>query len=226
MRAPTLSFENFQAVNSLILNRPDFAKPIAFARLYLHEYLPEVSRVIYLDSDTIVKTDLGPLYRMVMRHPLAAVQGGCDPQHWPDLPPEARRHLDPELCQSYFSTGVMVLDLSRWRSGELTRAVEEWAEKVHGYNVEQTALNLAVRAGYDRLHFRWNWQCLGSLLHSTGTSSNDTKLGFGDATSLESAHILHWNCGATKAKPWHASGERHWMHDYLYELPQQKCDGL
>merc|ERR1719204_19687 len=53
-------------------SRPDLRRPQTFARLYLHRYLSNVSRVIWLDHDTIVRHDLGVLYRMQMRGLVAA----------------------------------------------------------------------------------------------------------------------------------------------------------
>lgn len=43
-----------------------------YARLYAGNYIPDVGRVLYLDSDVIVKADIGPLYRMRMEHTIAA----------------------------------------------------------------------------------------------------------------------------------------------------------
>ena len=46
--------------------------PLMFARFYLPEYMPGVPRVIWLDTDTIANTDLGLLYRLPMKHMVAA----------------------------------------------------------------------------------------------------------------------------------------------------------
>ncbi|CAK0814456.1 unnamed protein product [Prorocentrum cordatum] len=81
------------------------SRPTVFARFYLHEMLPrEVERVLWLDVDTIVKGDVGPLYRMRMTRPVAARMPGSNRTVGAAFPRwSCVQHLDPATSFAYFS---------------------------------------------------------------------------------------------------------------------------
>ncbi|KAK3424761.1 hypothetical protein EUGRSUZ_F01531 [Eucalyptus grandis] len=112
--------------------------PLNYARSYLANLLPLcVRRVVYLDSDLVLVDDIASLAATPL-DPGSAVLAApeyCNanftsyftPTFWssPSLPLTfAGRRSRP--C--YFNTGVMVIDLDRWRAGGYTAKIEEWME--------------------------------------------------------------------------------------------------
>jgi len=154
-------------------------KPQTFTRLYLDDYLPEVPRVLWLDHDVVVRADVAPLYRMRMRHPIAAVTEWCGeslsplPRFFKPFCPlyfymkqtgvmkalrrrGIRRH--PEVAT--FNSGVLLIDLDRWRADRTAKSLEDLVKVTQGFDGDQAAFNIHFNGtdGVDLLDWRWNLQ--------------------------------------------------------------------
>nr|CAD1844420.1 unnamed protein product [Ananas comosus var. bracteatus] len=111
-------------------------QPLNYARIYLADLLPRaVRRVIYLDSDLVVVDDVARLWSIDLGGRVLGAPEYCHANlsayftaaFWshPSYPAVfAARSRRP--C--YFNTGVMVIDLDRWRAGACTRRLEGWME--------------------------------------------------------------------------------------------------
>jgi len=184
--APHVRFNYLNYIRRLWL-----CKDQAFARIYLPQILPNVDRVLYLDFDTIVKDDVGPLYRMQMNHSMAAVV----------QPEESARHMyekhryerlmhffeNPDAHT--FNSGVLLMDLRRWRAENVTQALEALVDKTQMVE-DQFLMNVAFQpnAGlkFDHLDTAWN-------LYNMGNQKDWSH------SQLKSAKILHWS---SFFKPW------------------------
>ncbi|EMS59626.1 putative galacturonosyltransferase-like 9 [Triticum urartu] len=112
--------------------------PLNYARNYLADLLPKcVPRAIYLDSDVLAVDDVRRLWET--RLPAAAVVAAPEYCHanfsryftdafWSDPDLGARVFAGRRRAPCYFNTGVMVIDLRRWRSGNYRHRVEQWME--------------------------------------------------------------------------------------------------
>ena len=110
-------------------------QPLNYARIYIAEMLDLcVGRVIYLDSDVIVVDDIQKLWSVSL--PGSTVIGAPEYCH-----ADFRSYFsdefweDPEFSQvfegkkaCYFNTGVMVMDLDKWRRGDYSKRIEKWME--------------------------------------------------------------------------------------------------
>uniref|UniRef100_A0A7S1RZ03 Hexosyltransferase n=1 Tax=Alexandrium catenella TaxID=2925 RepID=A0A7S1RZ03_ALECA len=162
-------------------------------RLFLHEYLPGVPRVIWLDTDTIVTTDLAALYRHPMEHPIAAVREGAPRsfrvlypnQPWGSLQKDEKIVPNPDAL--VFNAGVLLFDLDKWKSAAVQRPIQEWAARF-GNAGPQLLLNLVgqVSGNFTELDWRWNVFGLGGLFPPR-------------LEQAQQALVLHWS-GANK--PW------------------------
>lgn len=105
---------------------PDFDtsgwNEIVLARLLMARFLPEtISRVLYLDGDTIVRGSLRELWETDMqgcalgavREPTASI---------------AQRELLQIADMRYFNAGVLLVDLSTWREQGIERRLLEYCE--------------------------------------------------------------------------------------------------
>eukprot|EP00415_Alexandrium_ostenfeldii_P001378 UN1378 len=161
--------------------------------------------------DTIVKADIAPLFRMVMRHPLAAAHSTVPlwtTFWWRFHVPSAREHFKEDAAT--FNAGVLVQDLERWRAENISRSLEGWLAVTKGTLSDQAALVLEFQGRFDVLDWRWNFYQFNLLMSSSCTSE---------------ALILHypgdvkpWNSGARPFKSFHQYGPRYacsalnWTH--------------
>lgn len=196
--------------------------PAAYLRLLTAELMPEtVGRVIYLDSDLLVCEDLTGLWNLPLDHHycLAAADIACP---WIDarvgcanrkkaipylaalnpVPNWQRLGLDPSA--PYFNSGVMVLNLHRWREDQVAVRMLECLEthRKHVWCWDQYALNVMFHGQWGRLPARWN-QGAHSLEFPTVEHSPIDPGEFSEM--LENPAIVHFT---TEFKPWHF----HWQH--------------
>ena len=123
------------------------------APLYL---LGDESRAIYMDADMVVTEDLSPLWEKLLVSSVGAVLDAhivwmASPSMWRPWKEEGLEPLTP-----YLNTGLMLLDLDRWRADKLTERTLEYLEKYELPCVDQDALNLALKGVFDQLHPRYN----------------------------------------------------------------------
>mmetsp|Transcript_62507 Transcript_62507/g.201603 ORF Transcript_62507/g.201603 Transcript_62507/m.201603 type:complete len:357 (+) Transcript_62507:102-1172(+) len=205
LRAAPFNASSFAKAN-LDLNRR-MANPFTFVRFYLHEYLPAAPRAIWLDMDTIVKADIAPLYRVHMRHPLAAARSTVPLWSmfwWRFHVWHARGFFTAD--SPTFNAGVLVLDLERWRSEGIERSLENWLKVTRGTLSDQAALILEFQGRFDLLDWRWNMYQFNPLM-----SKN----------CADEAHVLHY---AGEEKPWN-SKRRPYRQFFKYG-PRHQCDAL
>ncbi|KAK9933533.1 hypothetical protein M0R45_020728 [Rubus argutus] len=174
-------------------------QPMNYARIYLADILPsDMGRVIYLDSDLVVVDDIAKLWGVDMEDKVVAAPEYCQAnftQYFTDA-----FWSDPDLSKTfqgrnpcYFNTGVMVVDVGKWRKGGYTQKVEEWMalqKRVRLYHLGSLPPFLLVFAGNIKaVDHRWN-------LHGLGGDNFE-----GRCRSLHPGPIslLHWS---GKGKPW------------------------
>ncbi|KAI3688160.1 hypothetical protein L1987_81869 [Smallanthus sonchifolius] len=114
--------------------RQALEQPLNYARNYLADILePCVRRVIYLDSDLVVVDDVSKLWSTSLGEKTIGAPEYCHANFtkyftagfW------SNRRLsgtfsDRNPC--YFNTGVMVMDLAKWRQFGYTKRIERWME--------------------------------------------------------------------------------------------------
>ena len=153
---------------------------IVYARMFLTELLPQdIERALYLDADTLVLSPLDALFAMSLGDKVAAaapdpqamrVANGRDVRNNRDL-------FDPS--QSYFNSGVLLLDLKAWKRLDIAGTIETLAKTgvLSRLYYDQDLLNLMLRGHWLELDRLWNvtyphdaHQILGPhILHFTGT---------------------------------------------------------
>lgn len=132
---------------------------LVYARLMLNELLPaEISRVVYLDCDMLVRSPIETLAELDLQgHPIAAV---LDPhRHRAMLGRDFKRNTDLfDFNQGYFNAGLLVIDRATFAAADLpgrTRAFHE-AGVLERVQYDQAVLNLVFKDNWLPLDFRWN----------------------------------------------------------------------
>ncbi|CAN1187634.1 Probable galacturonosyltransferase-like 9 [Linum perenne] len=196
--------------------RQALENPLNYARTYLGELLfPCVTRVIYLDSDLILVDDVQKLWTTSLTG--SRVIGAPEYCHanftkyftqsfWSD-PMMARVFSTRNPC--YFNTGVMVMDLEKWREGNYRKKIEMWMEVQRQrriYELGSLPPFLLVFAGnVASIDHRWNQHGLGG----------DNVRGSCRSLHPGPVSLLHWS---GKGKPWvRLDGKVACPLDYLWE---------
>ncbi len=202
---PYLNFKIYRFDSKRVQNkisksiRQALDQPLNYARIYLADLIPSnVGRVIYLDSDLVVVDDIEKLWGVDMEDKVVAAPEYClanFTQYFTD-----EFWSDPEFSETfegrnpcYFNTGVMVMDVDKWRTGGYTQKVDEWMsvqKKKRIYQLGSLPPFLLVLAGKIKpVDHRWNQHGLG------GDNFQ------GKCRNLHPGPIslLHWS---GKGKPW------------------------
>ncbi|CAO2824356.1 unnamed protein product [Amaranthus hypochondriacus] len=192
--------------------RQALEQPLNYARNYLASLLePCIRRVIYLDSDLILVDDIAKLWNTSLGSKTIGAPEYCHanftkyftPAFWSEKRFSGTfRNRKP--C--YFNTGVMVIDLVKWRAQGYTKRIERWMEiqrKERIYELGSLPPFLLVFAGHVApIEHRWNQHGLGgdnvrgscrdlhpgpvSLLHWSGSGKPWVRLDSRNACPLDS----------------------------------------
>jgi lipopolysaccharide biosynthesis glycosyltransferase len=111
-----------------------------YARIMLASIIHE-ERVIYLDSDLVIKRDLGDLFHADLNGHVVGVAGVGNIE-WA-LEREFFTSIGLDKEAKYFNAGVLVMDLDKWRAFNITRKCIEFADKYPDMllTADQTVLN-------------------------------------------------------------------------------------
>ena len=139
----------------------------------------EINRIIYLDSDIICKGDLLPLWQTDLQE---CVLGAV--RDWGEAKSCDRIGLS---SGKYFNSGVLLMDLAKWRTVNLTQRLFQWLQDVGDTKIlwgDQDALNAVLDGDFIELD-----KCYNCII------VNDTVL----AMSTDDVIVHYIDC----VKPWH-----------------------
>ena len=151
-----------------------------YYRYLFAEMLPlEITKILYLDADIICKGDLLPLWQLDLQGKVLAA---------------ARDYGEDRSCDRiglkngrYFNSGVLLMDLVKWRRQKLTQKLFRWLEQVGNTKIlwgDQDALNGVIDGWFTELPKIYN-----------GIVINNTTLN--EELDLVLVHYIDY------IKPWH-----------------------
>ena len=109
-------------------------------KYYIPDALPKLDKVLYIDSDVLVLHDLNKLYRTdISGKYLAAVK---DPSWFFENTHVLELNL--EKRGFYFNSGVMLLNLKKFREDNLLQKLEDYTNNNFRTYMDQDALNVVV----------------------------------------------------------------------------------
>lgn len=166
-----------------------------YYRLIMAEILPKhIDKILYLDSDVVVISPLEELYNIDLENYFIAASG-----------------FSGTLVKSKgFNSGVMVVNLEKWRNEQISTKVIDFATQNRDklpYH-DQSALNRVIKQNYLIIDRKWNFQV---DLSPRKIQKPD------DNIALKNARIIHY---IGSSKPWYF-----WISDQrknIYELYLKK----
>ena len=193
------------AVTEAEIGLPGFARFSAAVhlRFFLPAVLPEdCARVVYLDADTVVTDRLDALWKFDLGNAtLAAVVD------------DSRRfqleRLEGHGLSTYVNSGVLLIDVERWRERQTTRRLLErlTADGKALAMPDQDGLNLELADEIALLDRRWNVQRPAYLesRHTLGLTRREHR------ALVQTPGIVHFT---DYSKPWHATDQHPMGHLY------------
>ena len=125
--------------------------PAVYYRLFFPLIIPQdIERLLYIDTDTLVVNDLSGLYTENLNtYPVGAIY---------DNYVKTAQQLGIEQEGNYFNSGVLLIDLPKWRGQEISektmRFLSEYPEKIKF--VDQDALNAVLKNNWKKLDSKYN----------------------------------------------------------------------
>jgi lipopolysaccharide biosynthesis glycosyltransferase len=131
---------------------------MTYVRLIIGELLPDVDRLIFLDSDMLVRAPLETLADLdLVGKAVAAV---LDPhRHRAMLGRDFKQHADLfDFNQGYFNAGMMVVDRARYAAAGLPQLAAKLNNSgaLASLQYDQAVLNIGLKDNWLPLDFRWN----------------------------------------------------------------------
>ncbi|MDO4574623.1 MAG: glycosyltransferase family 8 protein [Planctomycetia bacterium] len=170
-----------------------------YSRLSIPTLLPEVDRLIYMDSDMIATTSLRELWETDLEgKAMGVVPDIRDPVSFPFMPSALPKFLGRN--DVYFNAGMMLLDLTKIRRNQVfQKAIQWYAEHVAEAPLwDQDSLNVVCRDDIKILPYRWNIQTYGRLEQRISRMRDACEAFYQTQCSLEG--IIHY---IGPHKPWH-----------------------
>jgi lipopolysaccharide biosynthesis glycosyltransferase len=176
----------------------------AYLRLFVTEYVdPKLEKLLYLDSDLIIRKDIQALWSADIDAYFAAAAV------------EPRFHENPGIVpgEPYFNSGVMLINLSRWREAGLVDQFISCAKEKFSVLPywDQDILNIVLRGQVAFLSPRWNFHAIYAELlpEQLGMTRDEF------SSVRKNPDIIHFT---SKDKPWHYIPEPQYKRRYWEAL--------
>jgi lipopolysaccharide biosynthesis glycosyltransferase len=205
-RNASIRFKRFDLSRVAHLETDHHATASVYMRLFMTEFVDDsVNKALYLDSDLIVCRDIGPLWMTdIAGYALAAVRES----------PEARYVLGRSIPSGrYFNSGVLLVNLDRWRRSGAPKHFIKLAEEHDGKVTwwDQDILNAVYCSETYLLDLEWNFQA-----RMADCTADELQIEPGYfAIARESPAIVHFT-GSTK--PWGYGAKVPYMELYFKYL--------
>ncbi|MCM1323523.1 MAG: glycosyltransferase family 8 protein [Acetobacter sp.] len=125
---------------------------VALQKLFIAQYLQNVNKVLYLDADTLVQTDLADVYQTNLKEKYAAaVKDGLMYQY-----PEHITELNLKNKDFYFNSGVMLLNLDKIRQDNIMQKAIIYFNTHSEIFGDQDVLNVVFKDKVQSLSYRYN----------------------------------------------------------------------
>lgn len=197
----------------LFADYPQWRKSYAaYYRILLARFIPEnIDRVLYLDGDMLVNTDLRQLFALNMEGKgLACVPNY--PQLWHEL--KNKKGQNPYSFKEYvwyFNSGFMLIDLAQWRKQNTEKQVIDFLNTYEVICPDQDALNAVYKDNIKLMPYKWNlmWNNMVKPEYVLSEWQEQSKKCGQEyiyiylISDIENPCIIHYS-----VKPWNSNGFR------------------
>ncbi|MCR4727090.1 MAG: 1-acyl-sn-glycerol-3-phosphate acyltransferase [Lachnospiraceae bacterium] len=177
----------------------DYYSATTYYRIFISELFPQYKKVLYIDSDTVVRADVAELYRYDLgKNYIGAIRDQIIAQT--DIFADYAEKVLGISRGAYFNAGVVLINCERFRKDHM---LKQFIKLLGNYTFvvaqDQDYLNILCKDRVLWLDPRWNVQMPGNL-----------------PCSEDKARLVHYNMAL---KPWHYKDCR--MGEYFWEYAKQ-----
>lgn len=173
----------------MVLHENDYVNVTSYLRLAMGELFPDLDRLIYLDCDIIVRKSLSPLWNAGLA---GYVLGAVEDQGFGE-----KMDIEKGLLgvSRYFNSGVLLVDLDRWRRERCGERCLEFARTNTLPTIwhDQTILNAVFKDQVLFLGQEWNM-----MAYDAWRVTREGRVPAGWEVPMSDPSIVHY----TAAKPW------------------------
>lgn len=195
-----------------------------YYRLALQEMLPDLDKILYLDSDIIVKADVADLYDTDIAGKMV---GACmDPDTaglYNGYKPDKKKYMDTVLAlrnpYSYFQAGVLLMNLSEFRKSFSLKEILDYATARRFQLLDQDVLNHFCEGRVEYCDMSWNLLVdFDGIRRSDIVSKAPARLVEEYDKAREKPFIIHY---AGPQKPWNEPAMDY--GDEFWDVARQTC---
>ena len=185
-------------------------------KLFIASIFSNYSRVLYLDCDSVVISDISELYNMDLKNNMCAAtvdlgatyfDRGLKKYH--EIEQNTDSTISIENLPNYFNSGVVVFDIDKIKNANREKQILGDIKRINGRINSQNILNSVFENSYSQLSFKWNYQW-----NVTHRYPEYKKLMKNDLEDFEKAikepNIIHYN---GPIKPWNNNT---WQYSDLF----------
>jgi lipopolysaccharide biosynthesis glycosyltransferase len=196
-----------------------FLSKASLYRLLLGDLLPsDIERVIYLDADTLVVDSLAALYRAdLFENVIGAIRDAGSPWAAGSLGTDWQE-LGLEPSSHYFNSGVLLIDITRWRQEEVGSRCLELLRQFRPRWGDQDALNTVLAGRWIELSRRWNLQTADLTGYSAGWALWRSEV----EAAITDPAVIHYT---DRDKPWYLATKHPRAEDWLHWLDRTVWSG-
>lgn len=192
--------------------------PNAYLRIFLPQLLPDLKRVIYLDCDLLPVASLRSLWETQLRP--GSLAAACEDIYsiYAKLGNNDLREFFDSLGftegESYFNSGVILMDLAGWRTQSITAKACSWGTANQNLirHADQDILNVILEGRVHYLPLRWNLS-----IHMIDRASRATDCTSHEKEASDDPAIIHFVGGN---KPNSLETPMPYQREYLKMLSQ------
>lgn len=178
----------------------DYYSKTTYFRLFLPDLYPQYDKVLYLDSDIVVLTDIAELYNVKLKDNLVAAAPDDVIQNITVFQDYAEKVVGVSDYKHYFNAGIIVMNLDEMRKFHFQAKFLYLLETIK-FSVaqDQDYLNRLCKGRVKIIDNTWDRMPIG-----------------GDTIKRENLHLIHYNLAF---KPWHF--EDILYKEYFWEYAQK-----
>lgn len=191
--------ENIELPTSIKLDRGSASQ---YSRLYLASALPDsVEKVLYLDADTIVMSNISDLFNQNLDGKIVA--GVSDV-----INKDYKKVLNIPKEKPIFNTGVLLINLNEWREKEIENKIADVISKNDGNVIQGDVgiLNAVLYSDYKELSPKYNYMTIFEDFSYTDMMVFKKPVNYYSEAELkkdrENIVIRHYTTSFLSKRPW------------------------
>ncbi len=145
---PEQAFKNFQVPNNLNIS--------TYNRLLIPSLKPELKKILYIDTDTVILDDIFYLYNISLED---YALGACWNKTRVLYNTDTKDLLQLSDDYKYFNAGVLLIDIQKWIKDDIVNKLfkiqKEYADKI--LHADETLLNKYFDNNYKILDIKYNY---------------------------------------------------------------------